>query len=311
MKENSVVAKTTPGQREPSTRRPASLQNLDGLDWDIDISGGDRRVGFDLREVHRYRDLLWLLVRRDFVAQYRQTILGPLWHLLHPLLTTLMLLVVFGKLAGIPTDSIEPPVMFYLAGVSLWSYFSAVFTGVTLTFVNNAQLFGKVYFPRIILPLSVAISQAIRLVIQVILIVALFLFFRMTDQAATPVNWRIMLVPGVFILVAGIAIGLGLAVAAITTKYRDIANLTTFSVQLLMYVTPVAYPLSFARSKSLGWIIEWNPLTAPFEAFRYCLFGSGTLIPEGLAYAVIVFALSLIAGIVLFSSAERTFIDTV
>lgn len=278
--------------------------------WDLEIKPKASLFDLNLKEVWRYRDLMMLFVRRDFVAQYKQTILGPLWHIIQPVLTTLMFLVVFGKIANIPTDGIEP-VLFYMSGITIWNYFSTCLTATSNTFVANAGIFGKVYFPRLILPLSIVISNMVKLGIQFgILFLAMIWFAIFRDiPVHFGVNW--LLIPLLVIIMAGIGLGSGIIISSLTTKYRDFTVLISFAVQLLMYATPVAYPLSFLKDKSFASVIEWNPLSPIVEGFRYALFNTGSFELLSLGYSVVFMFVVLVIGAVYFSKVERTFMDTV
>jgi len=295
LQENTVSALTDPPKREH---------------WDLILEPKVAVFDLQLREVWRYRDLLWLFVRRDFVAQYRQTVLGFLWHVIQPLLTTLMFLLVFGRIANIPTDGVEPALLFYMAGITVWNYFSTCLTGTSTVFVTNAAIFGKVYFPRLVLPLSVALSNIIRFGIQFALLLGFMIYFAFNGHPIH-ISWSWLGIPLLVVLMAGLALGLGIIISAMTTKYRDLAVLMTFAIQLAMYATPVAYPLSFLKHRSYIWIININPMTSIVEAFRYILFGKGTFDLSALAYSLGFAIVSLIIGIVIFNKVEKTFMDTV
>ncbi|QNA44978.1 ABC transporter permease [Lacibacter sediminis] len=278
--------------------------------WDLEIKPKASLLDLNLKEVWRYRDLMMLFVRRDFVAQYKQTILGPIWHIIQPVLTTIMFLLVFGKIANIPTDGIEP-ILFYMSGITIWNYFSTCLTATSNTFVANAHIFGKVYFPRLVLPLSIVMSNIIKLGIQFgILFLGMIWFALFRDiPIYFGMNW--LLIPVLVIIMAGIGLGLGIIISSLTTKYRDFTVLIGFAVQLLMYATPVAYPLSFLKDKSFAPIIEWNPLSPIVEGFRYALFHTGNFNFMSLGYSVIFMFVVLVIGAVYFSKVERTFMDTV
>lgn len=263
-----------------------------------------------LRDVWHYRDLLILFVKRDFVSQYKQTILGPLWHLLQPVFTTIIFLFVFTKIADIPTDGIKP-VLFYLSGITIWNYFSVSLTSTSSTFVTNAGIFGKVYFPRMIIPLSVVLSNMIRFGIQFLLLLAMMAWYAIRKEAPFYLDWSWLLIPVLLIVMAGIGLGLGIIVSSLTTKYRDLNILITFAVQLLMYVTPVAYPLSFLNKKSYKWIVEANPLTPIVEAFRHAIFNTRNFDFGSLTYSVVFMFVSLFLGVLMFNKVEQTFMDTV
>lgn len=278
--------------------------------WDLEIKPQASFFNIHLGEVWRYRDLMLLFVKRDFVAQYKQTILGPLWHIIQPILTTIMFLLVFGKIANIPTDGI-PPVLFYMSGITIWNYFSTCLTATSNTFVANAGIFGKVYFPRLVLPLSIIISNMVKLGIQFgILLLGMFWFaFFRNEPIAFGLNW--LLLPVLVLLMAGIGLGLGIIISSLTTKYRDFTVLIGFGVQLLMYATPVVYPLSFLKDKSYAWIIHWNPLSALVEGFRYALFHTGSFTVSSLYYPFVFMIVVLLFGAMYFNKVERTFMDTV
>lgn len=262
-----------------------------------------------LKEVWKYRDLLLLFVRRDFVASYKQTVLGPLWHFIQPIFTTIMFLLVFGKIAGIPTDGIHP-ILFYMSGITIWNYFSACLTSTSNTFLSNAGIFGKVYFPRLISPLSTVTSNLVKFGIQFLLLLSVIIFYGVKDGSMYfGFSW--LLIPVLVIMMAMMGLGLGIIISSMTTKYRDLNVLLGFGVQLLMYATPIAYPLSFLKSKSYASWIQWNPLTPIVEAFRYALFGQGTLNAGSLVYSLIFIVITLFIGLLMFNKVEKTFMDTV
>jgi lipopolysaccharide transport system permease protein len=254
---------------------------------------------------------LFLLVRRDFVAQYKQTILGPLWFIIQPLLTTLVFTVIFGKVAKIPTDGI-PPMLFYLCGMCVWSYFAACFSTISNTFIANASLFGKVYFPRIILPASVVVSKLIAFGIQMatfLVFLIYFIFFTKVGAVVhiTPWIWSL---PLLLLLSAALGLGVGLWISALTTKYRDLAHLATFLTQLWMYATPVVYPISQIPER-WHWLAALNPMTGIVEAFRKAFLGAGEASLYLLGMSACITSLLLLTGLILFSRAEKTFVDTV
>lgn len=265
---------------------------------------------FDLRlgELWQYRDLVLLLVRRDFVAQYKQTILGPLWHLVQPLLTTVVFTVVFGSIASLPTDGL-PPFLFYMAGNVVWAYFAAVIGGTSSTFIANAGIFGKVYFPRLAVPVSLLISRLVGFGIQFTLFLALALSFWLTGAPLRPNAWA-LLTPLLLLIMGGLGLGLGIIISALTTRYRDLAVLVTFGVQLLMYATPVVYPLS-AVPEQYRLLVAANPIAPLVETFRYAYLGAGSASIAHLGYSAGVTLAVLVAGAALFNRVERTFMDTV
>ena len=276
--------------------------------WDLVIEPPRGWFALHLRDVWRYRDLTGLFVRRDFVATYKQTILGPLWHILQPLLTTLMFTVVFGRIAGLPTDGV-PQFLFYMAGTTVWNYFAKCMTSTSGTFIANAGIFGKVYFPRLVVPLSVVASQLIAFAIQFVFFLVFFGWFWAQGAPLRP-NWTMALLPVLLALMAGLGLGFGVIVSSLTTKYRDLQVLVSFGVQLWMYATPVIYPLS-SMSDKYRWLIVANPMSAIVEAFRYGFFGRGVFSWTYLGYsAAFTFGL-LLVGMAIFNRVERTFMDTV
>jgi len=268
---------------------------------------------FDLKlnEVWAYRDLLWLLVRRDFVSFYKQTILGPLWFFIQPLFTTIIFTFIFGNLAGISTDGLPKP-LFYMAGITAWNYFADCLTKTSTVFRDNAGIFGKVYFPRLIVPLSIVFSNLVRFGVQMLLFLILMVYYLATD-AQFNISWAICLFPIVIVLMALLGLGTGMIISAMTTKYRDLAFLIGFGVQLLMYATTVIYPLSTALEKypKYAWIIEYNPMTPIIETFRYGFLGEGRFSWFSLGYATGVTTVVLLFGILVFNKVERNFVDTV
>lgn len=278
--------------------------------WDLEIKPQSSVFDLNLKEVWRYKDLMLLFVKRDFAAQFKQTVLGPVWHLVQPVLTTIMFLLVFGKIANIPTDGIDA-VLFYMSGITIWNYFASCLTNTSNTFVANASIFGKVYFPRLVLPLSVVLSNMARLGIQFLLLLACMVFYALFKNTPMYVGASWLLIPVLVIMMAGIGLGLGIIISSLTTKYRDFTVLVTFGVQLLMYATPVAYPLSFLKSKSYASFIEWNPLSPLVEGFRYALFQTGSFDFNTLIYSFVFMLIVLVFGTMIFSKVEKTFMDTV
>ena len=277
--------------------------------WDQVIEPKSKLLDLNLKEVWRYRDLLWLFVKRDFVAQYKQTILGPIWHFIQPIFTTLMFLFIFGKIANIPTDGIDA-IPFYMSGIAIWNYFSACLTSTSSTFVANAGIFGKVYFPRLVIPLSTVLSNIVRFGIQFLLLLAVMTWYGIKNKHFHfGASW--LLIPLLVMMMAALGLGLGIIISSLTTKYRDFTILIGFGVQLLMYATPIAYPLSYLKDKPYAAWIAWNPLTPVVEAFRYALFGTGTIDTAGLLYSGTEIAVFLFLGMLIFSKVEKTFMDTV
>ena len=256
----------------------------------------------------RYRDLISLFVWRDFTALYKQTILGPAWHVVQPILTTATFTVVFSIMARLPTDGL-PPILFYLAGTVAWTYFSTTLTMTSTTFVTNASLLGKVYFHRLTIPISVTISNFISFAIQLAIFLIVLLYYVLSGTEIHFTRW-IFMAPVLLVLLAGYGLGGGIVVSALTTRYRDLAKLVAFGVQLSMYMTPVVYPLSMVSGR-LRTIVEWNPLTPVIEGFRLAFLGVGTVSMEHLAWSAGGMFVLLLFGLMLFTHIERTFMDTV
>lgn len=276
-----------------------------------EIAPKNNLLDLRLNEVWAYRDLLTLLVRRDFVSFYKQTILGPLWFFIQPLFTTVIFTFIFGDLAGISTDGLPKP-LFYMAGITAWNYFADCLTKTSTVFKDNANIFGKVYFPRLIMPLSIVVSNLVRFGVQMLLFL-MFMGYYYATGAHFSISWAIVLFPLIVVLMALLGLGAGMIISAMTTKYRDLAFLLSFAVQLLMYATTVIYPLSTALAKypSYSWIIEYNPMTPIIETFRYGFLGEGAFSWASLGYATVVTFICLIFGIIIFNKVEKTFVDTV
>jgi lipopolysaccharide transport system permease protein len=280
-----------------------------GESWSLIIKPHNSWWDLQLAEVWKYRDLLWMFVRRDFVAVYKQTVLGPLWFFIQPLLTTLVFTIIFNGVAQISTDGM-PPLLFYLAGTIPWNYFATCLTKISTTFTSNAHIFGKVYFPRLVVPLSVVISNLIQFGIQFVLFALVFGWYFARGVDVHP-NWLAILglTPLLLVLMAALGLGTGIIVSALTTKYRDFTFLIAFGVQLAMYATPIIYPMS-AIPEKWRWLIEINPMSAPIESFRACFLG-GPIPWSALGISAIVTAGLLLFGILLFNKVEKTFMDTV
>ena len=269
-----------------------------------------QRAWWDLQlgEIWRYRDLILLFVWRDFVAYYKQTILGPLWYLIQPILTTVVFTVIFGNIAKLPTDGL-PPFLFYLAGNTVWVYFSTCVTSTSDTFAGNAAVFGKVYFPRLSVPISIVISNLISFGIRLGVFLAFLVYF-LLKGAAVHVTWWVLLLPVLLIIMAGLGLGFGIIISSMTTKYRDLQQLVGFGVQLMMYGTPVIYPLSSVDAE-LRWLLLLNPMTPVVEVFRFAVLGTSALQPVYLVYSFFCMLTALVIGIVAFNHVENTFMDTV
>jgi len=279
--------------------------------WDIEITANRKLLSLKLKDVWHYRDLLLVLVRRDFVAFYKQTILGPIWFFVQPIITTLTYTLVFSNLAGIPTDGVPAP-LFYLAGITLWNYFADCLTKTSTVFKDNAAMFGKVYFPRLIMPLSIVLSNLVRFGVQFILFILAMVFFNIKGFNIIP-NAVALLFPLLIVLVAAQGLGLGMIVSAVTTKYRDLAFVVNFGVPLLMYATPVIYPLSVALYKYPKYanIIKYNPITGILETFRYGFVGKGLFSWELFGYSCGVTVVILLLGTIIFNKVEKNFVDTI
>jgi lipopolysaccharide transport system permease protein len=277
--------------------------------WDLIIKPQQKLLNLDLKEIWRYRDLLTLFVKRDIVTVYKQTVLGPVWFFVQPIMTMLVYVVVFGNVAEISTDEIPKP-LFYLSGIIIWNYFSECFMQTSNTFSTNQDMFGKVYFPRLIMPLSKVVSGLIKFTIQFSLFLIVYLYFIIDGEAAISASLSLLLIPFFMLLMAGLGLGFGLIFTSMTTKYRDLQFLIQFGVQLLMYATPIIYPMSLIEGK-LKMVISLNPLAHIVEAFKYSFLGRGELSFYGLAYATVFTIVVLIAGVLIFNRTERNFVDTV
>ena len=265
----------------------------------------------NLAETWQYRDLLFLLVHRDFVAKYKQTILGPAWFVLQPLLTTVVFSIVFGEIAKIPTDYL-PPMLFYLAGLLGWNYFAQTFQSTSGTLIGNAGLFGKVYFPRLVVPLSAVISNLFAFALQLATLLAVWIYFKLFTSAGGLFGFSagIVWLPLVLLQIAALSLGVGLWLSALTAKYRDFTFLSGFIIQLWMYATPVIYPLSQIPEK-WRWIAVLNPMTMPVEAIRIMFLGQGTVVGAYVLLSLSITVLLLLSGILVFNKIEKTFVDTV
>jgi len=283
--------------------------------WDIVIKPKEKLLSVDFKELWRYRDLTSLMVRRNIVVQYKQTILGPLWYVVQPALTVIMYMVVFGGIAGIPTDGVPQP-LFYLAGVCMWQYFADCLNSTSNTFVSNAGIFGKVYFPRLVMPLSNVISNLLRFGIQFGLFAIVYVVYALTGCAAH-LTWYVLLFPVLVVIMAGLALGFGTIISSLTTKYRDLQILFGFIVQLWMYATPIVYPLSQVAGKTVAGmdlytLMALNPVTPVIETFKFAFLGAGEFIGWGwLAYSFVFMAVLLALGIVVFNRVQKSFMDTV
>ncbi len=285
-----------------------NFESNNNENWSLVIR--PQRAWWDIRlgELWKYRDLIRLLVWRDFVAVYKQTVLGPIWYLLQPLFTTLIFTIIFGNVAKLSTDGL-PPFLFYMAGNTVWGYFSMCLTSTSNTFVANSAIFGKVYFPRLVIPISVVLSNLISFVIRLVFFVLFLIYFLLVGSDIRP-NGYILLLPVLLLIMAGIGLGLGIIISSLTTKYRDLQQLVAFGVQLLMYATPVIYPLTTVP-ENWRWLMLLNPMTAVMELFRKAFLGESILGPISLLYSLGFMFFVLLVGILVFNHVDATFMDTV
>lgn len=279
--------------------------------WDLIIKPQTSLFDLKLKDLWRYRDLLAMFVKRDFVSFYKQTILGPLWFFIQPIFTTLVFTFVFGSLAGISTDGL-PHILFYLSGITAWNYFADCLTKTSTVFNDNMRLFGKVYFPRLIMPLSIVVSNLVRFGVQLLLLIAMMIVLGIKGENFQ-VTYAIVFFPVLVILMALLGLGLGLIITAMTTKYKDLSFMVAFGVQLFMYATTVVYPLSEARRKfeEWVWLIELNPMTGIIEAFRFAFLGRGEFTLASIGYSATVTILIAFVGILIFNRTEKNFVDTI
>jgi lipopolysaccharide transport system permease protein len=279
--------------------------------WDIIIEPGGSLFKLNLKELWQYKDLLEMYIKRDIVTFYKQTILGPIWFFIQPVFTTIVYMFIFGGLAGISTDGIPQP-LFYLSGICLWNYFSESLTKTSDTFLTNQAIFGKVYFPRLIAPLSVTITGLIKMFIQLILFIAVYVYFVAKGANIAP-NIYALLFPLLILILAGLGLGFGIIISSMTTKYRDLKFLIAFAIQLWMYATPVIYPLSVMKGnfEKYIWLIKANPVTAVMETFKYRFLGQGTFSWFALGYSLLFTIIVLFSGIFIFNRVERSFMDVI
>lgn len=276
--------------------------------WTTVIKPKNKLLQVDFGEIWQYRDLLSMFIRRDIVTQYKQTVLGPAWYFIQPALTTIMYMVVFGGIAKISTDGLPQP-LFYLAGIVCWQYFADCLNKTSATFTANQNIFGKVYFPRLIVPLATVSSNLVRMGIQFLLFIGVYIYFLIIGTKVSP-NTYALLIPVLILMLAGLALGFGILISSLTTKYRDLTILFTFVVQLWMYATPVIYPLS-TMSPKMQKIMSLNPVTSIVETFKYGTMGVGTFSWASLGYSFVFMLVLLGVGIVVFNKVQRSFMDTV
>lgn len=280
-------------------------------DWLFEITPKNKLFSLNLKEVWQYRDLLMLFVKRDVVTAYKQTILGPLWYLIQPLFTSVIFTLIFNNVANISTGSV-PPFLFNLAGITIWNYFTACFSGTSSTFSANAGIFGKVYFPRLIMPLSVVISNLVRFGIQLFIFMVFFVYYH-SQGAEIGFNKYLVLFPVMVIIMGMLGLGLGMIISSMVTKYRDLKILVGFGMQLLMYISAVMYPVAYFVEKlpKYAWVVEYNPLSFVIETVRYMLLNTGVFDIGMFTYTLIITIIVLFLGIVIFNKAEKNFIDTI
>jgi lipopolysaccharide transport system permease protein len=279
--------------------------------WLFEITPKNKFFSLNLKEVWQYRDLLFLFVKRDVVTVYKQTILGPLWYLIQPLFTSVTFTIIFNTVAGIGTGTV-PPFLFNLAGITVWNYFTACLTGTSNTFGANAGIFGKVYFPRIIVPLSIVISNLIKFGIQFLIFILFYIFYSL-NGAVLGLNTSFILFPFLIVMMGVLGLGLGMFISSLVTKYRDFSNLIGFGVQLLMYLSAVMYPMALIKEKlpTYGWLVQYNPLAYVIETARYMLLNVGQISFWGLGYTFVVTVVVFFVGVLIFNKTEKSFIDTV
>ena len=276
--------------------------------WDLTINPHSKWYDLRIKEIFKYKDLLFLFVKRDFVSIYKQTIFGPLWFFLQPIITAITFTVIFGNLAKISTDGL-PQILFYMCGITLWNYFADTLTKTSDTFSSNANIFGKVYFPRMIVPLSVVVSNLIKLGIQFLLFLGIWIYYLIQSDLIHP-NKMLVLIPFLIILIGFMALSFGIIISSLTTKYRDLKFLVTFGIQLMMYASPIVYPLSIVPEK-YKWIIVANPVTSIIETFKYAFLGVGEFSWLYLGYSTLFTIILFMIGLVIFHRVEKSFMDTV
>jgi lipopolysaccharide transport system permease protein len=276
--------------------------------WSLIITPRRKLFDLQIRELIRYRDLIFLFVKRDFVIQYKQTILGPLWYIINPLISTVVYIFIFGRLAKIGTDGI-PHTLFYYSGTMLWTFFAGCFTDSSNVFITNANIFGKVYFPRLVLPINYVFSNAIKILIQFVMLIAILIYYLFIGASIYP-SWFMLFFPLLVIWLAAIGVGTGIIISSLTTKYRDLRLLVSFALNLAMYAAPVVYPLSEIPGR-FSWIAYANPICAPIELFRSWFFGASSVDNPMILASLGITVLLVIAGIILFNQNERNFIDVI
>jgi lipopolysaccharide transport system permease protein len=284
------------------------LNNNDPHTWTKIIRPTSGWFEINFKELWKYRDLIILFVRRNFVSTYKQTILGPLWYLIQPLFSTLVFTVIFGNIAKLPTDGL-PPMIFYMSGIITWNYFAGCLNQTSHTFVGNASIFGKVYFPRLTVPISVVTTNLLQFSIQFLLFLIFLIYFYFKGSSIHP-NWVIFFSPLLILQMACLGLGVGIIVSSLTTKYRDLSYLVAFGVQLWMYATPIVYPISLVPSK-YRWLLVMNPMSSVVETFRYAFLGAGDIRLLNIGVSIMITIFCLFVGIIIFSRVEKSFMDTV
>ena len=279
--------------------------------WLYEISPKRKLIDLNFKEIWKYRDLLFLFVKRDIVTVYKQTILGPLWYFIQPLFTAVIFTLIFNNIASIPTGNV-PPFLFNLTGITAWNYFNQSLTQTSNTFTANAGIFGKVYFPRVIMPLKTVIAGLFKFGIQLIILVVFYLYFLWQGYMITP-NFNLVLFPVYVLMMALLGLGAGMIISAFTTKYRDLTVMVGFATSLLMYISAVPYPLSEVSEKipDLAWLVKYNPLAQIIEGFRYMILDTGIFTWEGFLYTLLVSIILFLFGLIIFNRTEKNFIDTV
>ena len=281
--------------------------------WLYTISSKQKLIDLNFKEIWRYRDLLLLFVKRDVITLYKQTILGPLWYVIQPLFTSVIFTLIFNNLANIPTGDGMPSFLFNLAGITSWNYFKECLTGTSSTFTKNQNIFGKVYFPRVIMPMSIVISNLLKFGIQLLVFIGFYIFYVFVKDASVVPNINIILLPLVILMMALLGLGFGMIISSMTTKYRDLTFLLQFGVQLLMYGSAVMYPLSYFKEKlpEYSWLVEYNPIAIVVETFRIMTLGVDSFSIDKFIYALIFSILIFLLGLIVFNKTEKSFIDTV
>lgn len=278
--------------------------------WISEISPKTNLIDLNFKEVWQYRDLLMLFVKRDLITLYKQTILGPLWYLIQPLFTSVIFTLVFNNVAGIQTGGI-PPFLFNLAGITTWNYFKECLVATSDTFKKNEQIFGKVYFPRIIMPMSIVVSNLLKFGIQLLILIAFYIYYAFYLGAVIRPNEYLFLFPILVVCMGILGLGLGMIISSMVTKYRDLTFLVSFGIQLLMYISLVVIPLSLFQEKGVEWLVMYNPMAYIIEMARYLLLNEGNVSQFGILYTIISSIVALLLGILIFNKTEKTFIDTI